>query len=136
MEKSVVFFNEKQQTTADDKIVKKALNIFNNDNFWLVAPHKLFDYGTIRSLKKIDNKDALLVKYTTGGSTPGDSYIWILDENYVPKSYKMFVPSMQMNGVNATWEDWITTESGALLPTNHTFDSGNKLSMGEVKAYN
>ena len=76
------------------------------------------------------------MKYTTGGSTPGDSYIWILDENYVPKSYKMFVPSMQMNGVNATWEDWITTESGALLPTNHTFDSGNKLSMGEVKAYN
>jgi hypothetical protein len=41
-----------------------------------------------------------------------------------------------MNGVNATWEDWITTESGALLPTNHAFDSGNKLSMGEVKAYN
>ena len=136
LERSVVFFNEKQQTNADDKIVKKALNVFNNDNFWLVAPHKLFDYGTIRSIKKVDNKDALLVKYTTGGSTPGDSYIWILDENYVPKSYKMFVPSMQMNGVNATWEDWITTESGALLPTNHTFDSGNKLSMGEVKAYN
>jgi hypothetical protein len=136
LEKSTVYFNEIKQITADVDIVKKALAIFNNDNFWLVAPHKLFDYGTIRSIKKVDNKDALLVKYTTGGSTPGDSYIWILDENYIPQSYKMFVPSMQMNGVNATWEDWITTKSGTLLPTNHTFDSGSKLSMGKVKAYN
>jgi hypothetical protein len=136
MEKNIVFYNEKQQTTADEKITKRALDIFNNDSFWLVAPHKLFDYGTIRTIKKIDNKECLLVKYTTGGSTPGDSYIWILDENYIPKSYKMFVPSMKMNGVNATWEDWIITESGTLLSTNHTFDSGNSLSMGIVKAYN
>jgi hypothetical protein len=136
LDKSIIFFNEIKQENTDEKIIKRALDIFNNDNFWLVAPHKLFDDGTIRSIKKVDNKDALLVKYTTGGSTPGDSYIWILDENFIPKSYKMFVPSMKMNGVNATWEDWITTESGTLLPTNHTFDSGKKLSMGDVKAYN
>lgn len=136
LQKSTVFYNEIAQINADEKIIKKALAIFNNDSFWLVAPHKLFDDGTIRSIKKIDKKDALLIKYTTGGSTPGDSYIWILDENYIPKSYKMFVPSMQMNGVDATWGDWITTESGTLLPTNHTFESGNKLSMGDVKGYN
>ncbi|PQJ81315.1 hypothetical protein [Polaribacter glomeratus] len=136
LQKSTVFYNEIAQITANEKIIKRALDIFNNDSFWLVAPHKLFDDGTIRSIKKIDKKDALLIKYTTGGSTPGDSYIWILDENYIPKNYKMFVPSMQMNGVDATWEDWITTESGTLLPTNHTFESGNKLSMGDVKGYN
>ncbi len=135
LEKSSVYFNKKQNV-ADSKIVKKALNLFNNDSFWLVAPHKLFENGIIRNIQKVDDKDALLVKYTTGGSTPGDSYLWILDSNYVPKSYKMFVPSMKMNGVNATWEDWKLTESKTLLPTNHTFSSGNKLSMGEVKAYN
>ena len=117
-------------------IVKKAWDIFNNDSFWLVAPHKLFDYGTIRSIKKVDDKDALLVKYTSGGTTPGDSYLWIVDENNIPKSYKMYVPSMKMNGVSATWEDWITTESGTLLPTNHTFGKNRTLSMGIVKAYN
>ena len=135
LEKSSVYFNKKQNV-ADSKIVKKALNLFNNDSFWLVAPHKLFENGIIRNIQKVDDKDALLVKYTTGGSTPGDSYLWILDSNYVPKSYKMFVPSMKMNGVNATWEDWKLTESKTFLPTNHTFSSRNKLSMGEVKAYN
>jgi hypothetical protein len=135
-EKSSVFYNEKLQEKADTTIVKKAWNIFNNDSFWLVAPHKLFENGILRSIQKVDGKDALLVKYTTGGSTPGDSYLWTLDSNYVPKSYKMNVPSMKMNEVPATWEDWITTESGTLLPTNHKFSNGRNLSMGTVKGYN
>mgnify|MGYP001579789926 FL=1 len=48
----------------------------------------------------------------------------------------MFVPSMKMNGISATWEDWITTESGTLLPTNHKFSSGRNLSMGTIEGYN
>ncbi|ARV06216.1 hypothetical protein BTO04_05645 [Polaribacter sp. SA4-10] len=136
IDKSTVFFNEKLQEKADSTIVKKAWDIFNNDSFWLVAPHKLFDPGTIRNIVSIDNKDALKVTYTTGGTTPGDSYIWVLDENNIPKSYKMNVPSMEMNEVPATWQDWITTASGTLLPTNHTFSNGGNLSMGKVKGYN
>lgn len=136
LEKSSVYINKKQQEIADTKTVKKAWDIFNNDSFWLVAPHKLFEKGIIRSVQNIDGKEALLVKYTTGGSTPGDSYLWILDKNNVPKSYKMYVPSMKMDGVPATWDDWITTQTGTLLPTNHSFGKGGKLSMGTVKAYN
>jgi hypothetical protein len=135
-ENSTIFFNNIKQKTAATETIEKAWNIFNNDSFWLVAPHKLFDKGMIRSIQKVANKDALFVKYTAGGSTPGDSYLWLLDKNNIPKSYKMFVPSMKMNGVPATWEDWITTESGTLLPTNHTFSSGSSLSMGTVKGYN
>ena len=48
----------------------------------------------------------------------------------------MTVPSIKTLGVTAIWEDWITTESGTLLPTSHTFSSGSKLSMGTVKGYN
>ena len=48
----------------------------------------------------------------------------------------MNVPSMKMEEVPATWEEWITTESGTLLPKMHTFSTGRKLSMGDVKAYN
>ncbi|WP_298766530.1 hypothetical protein [uncultured Polaribacter sp.] len=135
-EKSTVYFNNKKQETPNAKIINRAWNIFNNDSFWLVAPHKLFDNGAIRSIEKKNNKTALLIKYTTGGTTPGDSYLWILDETYLPIAYEMTVPSMKMNGVSATWQDWITTESGTLLPKNHTFANGRKLSMGEVKAYN
>ena len=136
LEKSSVFLNKKEQEVANAALVKKAWDVFNNDSFWLVAPHKLFEKGIIRSIQKVDGKEALLVKYTKGGSTPGDSYLWILDATYVPKSYKMFVPSMKIEGALATWDDWTLTESGTLLPTNHRFSSGNKLSMGTVKGYN
>ncbi|PQJ77671.1 hypothetical protein [Polaribacter porphyrae] len=135
-EKSTVFFEGLKQEDTDEKIVKQAWDIFNNDSFWLVAPHKLFDDGVVRTIENIENETALRVTYTTGGTTPGDSYVWLLDENYVPKSYKMYLKNGRMNGTPATWEDWISTESGTLLPTNHTFESGGKLSMGEVKGYN
>ncbi|MEQ6123247.1 hypothetical protein AAON49_03470 [Pseudotenacibaculum sp. MALMAid0570] len=135
MKKSVVFLKDKEIKNGES-LVKRAWDYFNNDSFWLVAPHKLFEPGILRSIEMIDGKEALRVKYTTGGTTPGDSYVWILDENYMPVSYKMYVPSMKMEGVPATWEEWIETESGTMLPKNHTFSSGNSLSMGDVKAYN
>ena len=140
LEKSIVFFNKIQQEKADKKLVKRAWDIFNNDSFWLVAPHKLYDNGTIRSIENIDGKGALRVTYTSGGTTPGDYYVWILDENFVPKSYIMYLKNQidrgNTKGFSATWDEWFTTESGALLPKNHTFSGGRKLSMGDVKAYN
>lgn len=135
MEKSIAYLNDKEIPNKES-LVKSAWDYFNNDSFWLVAPHKLFEPGIIRSIEMIDGKEALKVKYTVGGTTPGDSYIWILDDNYLPVSYKMFVPSMKMVGVPATWEEWIETDSGTMLPKMHTFSSGGKLSMGDVKGYN
>lgn len=135
LEKSKAFLKG-VETQNKDSFVKRAWDLFNNDSFWLVAPHKLYDSGIIRSIVIEDGQEALHVKYTTGGTTPGDSYTWIIDSNYVPKSYKMYVPSMKMVDTPATWEEWITTESGTLLPKNHTFSGNRKLSMGDVKAYN
>ena len=136
LEKSTLFVDGKESTVDKEKLVKRAERSFNNDSFWLVAPHKLFEPGIIRSIKTVDGLAALKVKYTTGGSTPGDSYIWILNEHQLPIKYLMNVPSMKMNQVPATWEDWFVTESGTMLPKSHTFSGGRKLSMGAVKAYN
>ena len=135
MEKSTAYIKE-ELVSDNEKLVKRAWDLFNNDSFWLVAPHKLFEPGIYRSIEMIDGKEALKVKYTTGGSTPGDSYVWIVNDDYLPVSYQMYVPSMRMVGVPATWEDWIETESGTMLPKNHTFASGRSLSMGDVKGYN
>ena len=135
MTKSVAYLKE-EEIKNNESLVKRAWDLFNNDSFWLVAPHKLFEAGIYRNIEMIDGKEALRVKYSSGGTTPGDSYVWILDENYVPTSYLMNVPSMKMTGTPATWEDWIETESGTMLPKSHTFASGGKLSMGDVKGYN
>ena len=136
LEKSTLFIDGKESTEDKEKLVKRAEAIFNNDSFWLVGPHKLFEPGILRTLVQIEGKEALKVKYTTGGSTPGDSYIWVLNDDFLPVKFLMTVPSLKMDQVPATWEDWIETESGTLLPKNHTFSSGSKLSMGDVKAYN
>lgn len=136
MTDSKILIKGKEGFEDKSRIINRALATFNNDSFWLVAPHKLFEPGIIRSIVNIDGKEALKVKYTTGGTTPGDSYIWILNDAYLPIKFLMNVPSMKMNRVPATWEDWFVTESGTLLPKNHTFSSGRKLSMGNVKAYN
>ncbi len=103
-----------------DNLTKKAVNYFNNDSFWLVAPFKVFDEGTERRLVTLDSgEQSLLVTYTSGGSTPGDSYLWILDKDYKPKSFKMWVSIIPIKGLEASWENWITTKSGALLASYH-----------------
>lgn len=102
--------------------IEQATNYFNNDSFWLVGPYKVFDTGTERKLVTTENgKKALLVTYASGGTTPGDSYLWHLDDNGRPKSFQMWVKIIPIGGLEASWEQWITTESGALLPTFHKF---------------
>ena len=133
IEKSSLFINTKSTLSKKEELITQAMHYFNNDSFWLVGPHKLFEKGIQRSIRKENEQNALYVKYTTGGSTPGDAYLWILDENHLPKSFKMYVPSMKMEGISATWDDWIKTESGTLLPTNHSFGKGRILNMGNVK---
>ena len=100
--------------------IHKAETLFNNDTFWLVAPYKVFDKGTERRLVTTkDDKEALLVTYTSGGSTPGDSYLWHLDENNRPTRFQMWVDILPINGLEASWDNWITTDTGAQLPTFH-----------------
>ena len=102
------------------KLIEKAIKYFNNDSFWLVAPYKVFDKGAERRLVKLkNNKKALLVTYTTGGTTPGDSYLWHLDDTGKPTSFQMWVDILPIDGLNASWSDWTTTTSGAQLPTFH-----------------
>lgn len=102
------------------EMIEKAVSYFNNDSFWLVAPYKIFDAGTVRSLVTLDDGNkGLLVTYTSGGSTPGDSYLWHLDDSGKPTSFQMWVDILPIRGLEATWNDWTTTESGAQLPTFH-----------------
>lgn len=128
-------FVAKQEYNGIEKqdYIDKAEAYFNNDSFWLVAPYKVFDSGVERRLVKTDdNKDALLVTYNSGGTTPGDSYLWHLDDTGMPTSYQMWVAILPINGLEATWDQWTTSESGAQLPTFHKLLFLG-LEMGDVK---
>ena len=102
-----------------NELIEKAIKYFNNDSFWVVAPYKVFDEGVKRELVKYNNKEALLVTFTKNGSTPGDSYLWLLDDTNKPRAFKMWASILPIDGLEASWGNWFTSESGALLPTFH-----------------
>lgn len=103
-----------------DDFIRAAEAKFNNDTFWLVAPYKVFDAGVERRLVKQNNgENALLVTYKSGGTTPGDSYLWLLDDSHRPKAFQMWVSILPIGGLEVTWEQWEKTVNGAFLPRLH-----------------
>jgi hypothetical protein len=121
---------------GDEKkeVVETATDLFNNDSFWLVAPYKVFDPGTERRLVEWEGEKALLVTYRTGGSTPGDSYLWLLNDNGYPRAYLMWVNILPIGGLEASWDDWLVTQTGTFLPKSHKIGPVT-LGMGPVESY-
>ena len=103
-----------------NQLLENCIAHFNNDSFWLIAPYKLMDKGTQRRLIIEDGKQSLLVTYTSGGTTPGDSYLWEINKNNKPTAFKMWVSILPVGGVKAKWKDWTTTETGMLVSTKKT----------------
>lgn len=105
---------------AADAALKTAYGYFANDSFWLVAPFKAFDAGTTRSIVKgPDGDDQLLVSYSSGGVTPGDSYLWIFDDTGKPVAWKLWVKILPVGGITFSWEDWQQTHQGVWLAGVH-----------------
>ncbi len=115
-------FQNKQPLSGDaaNQAIQDAWGYWCNDSFWFNAVVKAFDPGTSRSIvKQEDGSDALLVTYNSGGVTPGDKYLWILDENYRPKAWKMWVKIIPTGGMEFSWENWTKLSTGAYISTLH-----------------
>lgn len=106
--------------SSDEELVRQAWEIWVNDSFWLNPVSKVFDPGTVRKLVKLDNgEEALLITYQSGGATPGDSYLWLLDENKLPRAWKLWVSIIPVGGVEFSWEKWTTLSTGVKVSTFH-----------------
>ncbi|MEM6642034.1 MAG: hypothetical protein AAF616_03560 [Bacteroidota bacterium] len=93
-----------------DLLQYKAYQFFINDTFWLVAPFKIKDNGVVRSIVEVPEGRGLLVTHSKGGVTPGDSYLWIIDERGFPIAWKMWTNIIPIGGVELSWEDWTEKE--------------------------
>jgi len=102
-----------------ERLLAHAWAIFCNDSFWLMAPFKAMDEGVSRELIDSEEGSALLVKYGKGGVTPGDSYLWYLNEDGLPYAYRMWVDIIPIPGLKVSWEDWQELSSGALIAQKH-----------------
>lgn len=118
-----------------EESIQKAWSNFCNDSFWLLAFTKLYDEGVTRSYVALEEgKQGLLITYHQGGVTPGDQYLWILDENGNPIAWKMWTSIIPIGGLEFSWQDWITLPTGAKLAQNHTIGSMN-ISITNVKSW-
>ena len=111
---------ESLEGDAKTKAITYAVDNFNNDSFWVVAPFKVFDGGTTRSIVEEEGKQKLLVRFSSGGTTPGDAYLWELDQQFRPVAFKMWVSILPFDGLEAQWSDWQKTRGGFLLPHQKT----------------
>ncbi len=112
---------EKLEGEAANELIQKAWKNFCNDSFWLNPVVKAFDPGTERSLVTLeDGREGLKVQYTSGGVTPGDAYVWILDENFKPIAWKMWVQIIPVGGMENSWQDWRKLYSGAEVSVKHS----------------
>ncbi|MFT4834681.1 MAG: hypothetical protein ACI83W_000876 [Marinoscillum sp.] len=88
------------------EVLVEAWSMFANDSFWLVAPFKIRDPGTSRGYVKLEEGEALLVSYSSGGVTPGDSYLWIFDETGRPKAWRLWTQKIPISGIEFSWHGW------------------------------
>ncbi len=114
------------------KLISKAWSFWCNDSFWFNAPSKVFDEGTQRSIVDMDDgSKGLMITYSSGGVTPGDSYLYKLDENGLPVSWQMWVKILPIGGIGNTWEGWVTTKTGAKISSVH--DSAVRMEIKNIQ---
>ena len=102
------------------KRIEQAWRLWINDSFWLNPVAKFFDPGTERRLVALPGgEEGLLISYHSGGATPGDSYLWLAGEDGLPRAWRMWVSIIPLGGLQASWEHWITLDTGARVATRH-----------------
>jgi hypothetical protein len=102
-----------------DRMVDRAWRRFINDTFWLNPLAKLFDGGVVRTRIDGEHGPELLLRYTTGGVTPGDAYLWILDAADRPRAWRVWVKILPIPGLEFSWEGWTRLPTGAWISTVH-----------------
>jgi len=115
-----------------DDLVASGWAAWVNDAFWLNPMAKATDPGTTRQVITLDDgRKGVLVSYTGGGLTPGDSYLWILADDGTPEAVRMWVSNIPIKGVEFSWEDWKTLPGGAKVAAKH--DGPVNIEITEIK---
>jgi hypothetical protein len=102
------------------KLVDKAWKFWVNDAFWLNPVVKAFDDGVSREVVILeDGSKGVKITFSSGGATPGDSYLWLLDQEGRPTGWKMWVSIIPIGGIFTSWEGWQQLSTGAWVSTSH-----------------
>lgn len=124
-----------EELPHDQGTIETAYSHFINDAFWMNGYTQIYNGNPERRIVDMeDGTQALLITYTSGGVTPGDSYLWILDETGLPKAWQMWVGIIPIGGIEVTWQDWETLPTGAKIAKNHDAGLAN-IAITNIKTY-
>lgn len=126
----------KMHTDPKDELIEKASSYFKNDSFWLVAPFEIMNSNVKRySVELEDGSSGLLVTYVDSEDQPEDSYLWLLNDDGFPYSFKMWTQNNPIGGMQASWDDWKVTAANIYLPSKHKMFL-RTITLSNLKAYN
>lgn|SRR5690606_11656407 len=126
----------KMHTDPKEELIEKATSFFENDSFWLVAPFQIMDPNIKRySVALEDGSYGLLVTSFDSEQQAEDSYLWLLNEDGFPNSFKMWTQDNPIGGLEASWDDWKVTEGNLYLPSTHKLLL-KTIYLSNLKAYN
>lgn len=130
--KSLCFEGERRLMDECPELTEKAVKRFYNNTFWLNPVFHIKAPGTERALVE---KEKLLVSFKSGGSTPGDSYLFTLDNEGKVAEMAMWVSILRIKGTRAIFGDYRVTETGVRIAHHHKLYSLVSVDLSEVKMY-
>ena len=131
--KGIAFYKGERLTgEAEAEALKEGYSRWANDSFWLNPITKLRDKGVTLSVPQ-DDPNSLLVAFSSGGVTPGDTYRIYLGEDGKPTAIEMWVSALPIKGARVSWKDWQEVD-GAWIANGHRFSFGASVGLTDIKA--
>jgi hypothetical protein len=109
-----VYINNQEVFDKEEKNKKiyEAYKAFINDFYWLQPAFHIYSPGAKRFF--ID-QNKLRVTFYEGGVTPGDTYVFYLDNNGKINIMQMWVQIIPKKGIKAEFKEYIETETGVRI---------------------
>lgn len=132
--KSLCFAGERRVTDDCDSLTQKAVKRFYNHTFWINPAFHVMAPGTTRALVT-DEGEKLLVSYASGGATPGDSYLFTLDDEGKIASMRMWVSILPIKGITAKFDDYRLVDKGIRIAHHHKVGGVSNVDLTELRLY-
>lgn len=130
--KSICFEGERRVTDDCAEMTQTAIKRFYNHTFWLNPAFHISSPGAERALVG-DNQ--LLVSFKSGGSTPGDSYLFTLDEEGKVAEMRMWVSVLPIKGARAVFSNYVKSQTGVRVALNHEVASLASVNLSDLVMY-